>query len=479
MKAALALVVALLGAGCLSSVTDDLNAASLDPSAGGLGSTTVGGGFHTGLGATEPSIGVAPDGGVYMTALKARPGSGRMPTIVRSLDAGQSWDDVGPMTHLNTNDPLVYVDPDTGRIYTSDILPLSCTFLSWSDDQGKNWATNPYACGNSNVNDHQTIVTAWPRTLPTVGYPKVAYICTNNVAYFACATSLNGGLTFGPQIPVDHGIDPAFELPLCGALAAHLHAGPDGKVYLPKSDCSIQDSRPVVYVTENDGLTWTKKVISDALMAPHEVGFAVDEENGLYATWETPEGLQQFAFSQDGGDTWSAPRDITAPGVTATMFTVAVARGVGKVAFAYVGTTIEGGYEGKSTGNAGLAGDLLGQPDLPEWDNATWNAYIGVIDDVFNGSAVSYTMANPEGDPLARGLCGRTRCNGMNDFIEGAVGPDGRPWFAFVDVCTLECVTDPNVHADVAVGFAATLIRGPALLTGVRDLVPLAPPPVR
>lgn len=445
----------------------------------------VGGQYSIGQYATEPTIGAHPDGTLFMTAMAPRPVRGQMPTILRSDDKGQSWYDVGPGTHVNTNDPYVYVDPDTGRVFMSDILPLSCTFLSWSDDKGESWTTNPYACGNSHVNDHQTIVTAWPRALPvTPLYPKIVYICTNDVAYFACATSLNGGLTFGAQVPVDVGVDPSRtdmasgeEVPICGATTAHMRAGPDGKVYLPKSECSIQASRPVVYVTADDGLTWTKKVISETIMEGHEIGFAIDEENNLYATFPSQEGRMLFAASSDGGQTWTEARDVTAPGVTATMFVAAAARGAGSVSFAYIGSTIEGGYEGKGTGNAGIAGDLLGQPDLPEWDGATWNAYIGVITDVFGSPILQTVTVNDPLDPLARGLCGRTRCHGMNDFIDMVVDAEGRPWVAFVDVCTRECVTDASIDADEAIGFAGTLRQGPALVTGLKELPALAPPP--
>lgn len=482
LQAEPATTAAVVGAGAAGAVLTttqgvfhDANGAILPLSADVA--RAVGAQFSLGVGATEPTIGAAPDGTLYMTGFGSL-GPRRIPTILRSLDQGQTWEDVGPGTHVNTNDPYVYVDPDTGRVFMSDILPLSCTFLSWSDDRGDSWTTNPYACGNSHVNDHQTIVTAWPRALPVSPlYPKIVYICTNDVAYFACATSLNGGLTFGPQIPVDVGVDPDYALPLCGAIHAHIRAGPDGTVYLPKSDCSVQESVPVVYLTQDDGLTWTKKTISEQTMDGHEVGFAIDEENNLYATWPTPEGRLSFAFSTDGGDTWSEPRDITAPGVTATMFTTIAARGVGKVAFAYVGSTIEGGYEGKDTGNAGLTGDILGQPELPEWDNATWNGYLGVMTGAHTDTPILQSVTvNDPADPLARGLCGRTRCHGMNDFIDMVIDAQGRPWVAFVDVCNADCVADPEMDSDKAIGFAGTLLRGPALLTDAKELVPIAPP---
>jgi hypothetical protein len=233
-----------------------------------------------------------------------------------------------------------------------------------------------------------------------------------------------------------------------------------------------------VYVTHDDGLTWQKKVISESLMLPHEIGFTVDVEGNLYAFWPGTDGRQYYAFSIDGGDTWSEPRDVTAPGVTATMFTAAAAGGVGKVAFAYVGSTIEGGYEGKATGNGGLTGDLLGQPSLPEWDNATWNAYIGVMTDALSDVPILQSVtANDPSDPLARRLCGGTRCHGMNDFIDMVVDGEGRPWVAFVDVCNTECAADPSMDSDIALGFAGTLVSGPSLLADVKELLPLAPPP--
>ncbi|HUR70222.1 MAG TPA: sialidase family protein [Candidatus Thermoplasmatota archaeon] len=491
---AIALVATLLAAGCLTnapSATQD--AAIPDELMGVVGRAGVfhdgvaagvpaalGGEYLTGAAATEPTIGVTPEGVVFMTAMMKNPTGRNQPTLMRSMDKGQTWEAAGPITHVNTNDPMVYVDPDTGRVFMSDILPLSCTFLSWSDDAGESWTTNPYACGNSQVNDHQTIVAAWPRTLPVSPlYPKIVYICTNDVAYLACATSLNGGLTFGPQIPVDHGLDEGQQIPVCGAIFGHIRAGPDGKVYLPKSDCSIQSSAPSYYVTDNDGLTWTKHIIApDARVAGHEVGFAIDEENNLYATWPGEDGRQYFSASAADSGEWSAPLDITAPGVTATDFTAIAARGVGKVAFAYIGSTVEEGYEGKGTGNAGLTGDILGQPALPEWDDATWNAYIGIMTDALSGKPIvqSVTTNDPE-DPVAKGLCGRTRCHGMNDFIDMVVDADGRPWVAFVDVCHDECVAAEKPMSDGAIGFAGTTISGPALLTDAKELAALAPPP--
>lgn len=450
----------------------------------------VGGAFHTGKAATEPTIVSDGKDGIYMTAITRLDlgATGRsIPTVVATFDHGQNWTDVGPYlagtvpAHPSTNDPMLVSDPATGRVFMDDILPLSCNALSWTDDQGATWTTNPYACGNSNVNDHQTLTAAKPRVLPTATYPNLVYTCKNNVAYVACATSLDGGLTFGPQVPVTLGATtPGSEggnsPDVCGSLTGHIKSGPDGTVYLPKGHCGI----PTVFVSQDDGLTWDARAVSTSVpMNPgeHEVSVAIAADNTVYATWVSSDFLQ-LAWSHDGGHTWSQPLNVTAPGVTGVEFNAVASVEGGRVAFAYLGTTVPGGYSDKPGGTGGLAGDVLGEPDPPEWANATWNAYLGVILDTAADNPVIQTVtANDPADPLARGLCGHTRCHGMNDFIDLTVDPEGRPWAAFVDVCTESCVKDPKVHFDHAVGLAATLVAGPSLRTG--DLAPIAPPPVK
>ncbi len=435
----------------------------------------VGGEFLIGYDASEPSIASDKDGGVYMTATGPSAVGPSEPTIVATFDHGKTFKDVGPkgangVPHPASFDQIVAVDRDTGRIFMDDIIPLSCGTLSYSDDKGASWTVDPYSCGNTDVNDHQTVGTAKPRMLPTVAYPNVVYRCTNNGVYSGCATSLNGGLSFLPQT---FAFEPGYE---CGGLTSHLRSGPDGTMYLPKADCP---SGPTVAYSKDDGLTWQKLVIKTDQAATdpaddHEMGFAVGKNHDMYALWEH-KGQVWFSASVDDGKTWFPARNVTAPGVTATMFNTLAMGDDGKVAFAYVGSTVPGGYEGKGAGNPGLSGDLQGQPRLPEWDNATWNAYLGVILNATDPKAPIQTVtANDPSDPIARGLCGRTRCHGMNDFIELTIDSDGRPWASFVDTCTKECVKDPKVLSDQTQGMMATLLEGPAL-RGANATLPILP----
>ncbi|HLE98038.1 MAG TPA: sialidase family protein, partial [Candidatus Thermoplasmatota archaeon] len=394
----------------------------------------VGAQFFLGAPSSEPTIGVDPDGVVFMTGFA--PGAAiRTPTVFRSADQGMTWESVGAPAHVATLDPYVYVDPATGRVFQDDILPLGCGTISFSDDKGETWTTNPLGCGNPQVNDHQTLVAAKPRRLATLGYENVIYRCVNNVAYPACAVSLNGGVSFLPQRPIveELGIDPGYSGalgPLCSSLTGHLEAAPDGTVYLPMSDCTVATSPPIVAITQDDGLTWTVSTISEDFPSDeHDVGIAVDEAGNVFALWAS-EGRLMLARSTDVGATWTPAIDVTAPGVTGVAFTAIAAGAEGRIAFAYVGTNVTDGYEGKE--------------EADDWEDATWNAYIGVITDALvDDPIVQTSTANDPADPVARGVCGRTRCRGMTDFIEIVVDAAGRPWASFVDVCEDACEDEP------------------------------------
>lgn len=499
--AILAVAVALLAAGCINAEpattasvqdTDAMIATTLGVVHGAAGATlaapeglvpALGGAFHTGLAASEPTIGVLSDGTVFMTANVPNPSCAPAggcpvvpyanfnagPTLVRTTDDGQTWEDVFPKLptgdsyKLRTWDPYVVVDRDTDRVFMDDIYPIGCGFMSWSDDAGGSWMHNPAACGNPNVNDHQTVGTAKPRVLPTAGYPNLVYRCVNDLAITACAISPTGGQTFLPQIPVapESG---------CGGITGHLESDSEGRMYLP---ISCPENAAALAMTEDDGQSWSLLTITtDAPVHGLHVDIAIDEADNVYAIWES-DGLPWFAASADQGATWSDPRMVAAPDVTLIKFNAIAAGAPGKVAFAYVGTTIANATELPPSECGALP--ALPCSDPAEWANATWNAYVGIIPDAFAADLVIQTVtANDPADPLARGACG-DRCHGMTDFIDIQIGADGRPWASFVDVCIAACITDPTVLFDGNLGLAATLLSGPALRGDTAELVAILP----
>jgi hypothetical protein len=441
----------------------------------------VGGEFLTGLGATEPTIGVTKDGSIFMTALRENPhfqaepyvpyaGMQHGPTVVMSSDEGQTWKDLfaplptGDSKELRTWDPYVYVDTGTGRVFMDDIYPISCGTMSFSDNKGSTWTTDPYSCGNTNVNDHQTVVAAKPRTVPASPlYAKLVYRCVNNLADSACAISLDGGLNFLPERPV------ATAAEGCSALTGHLRADHDGRVYLP-FECN---GAPAYAMTENDGLSWSVVTIGPGFKTnSHDTSLAIDEAGNIYAVFANNDSVY-YSASTDHGKTWMPERRVNPLAITGTQFDAIAVGAPGHVAIAYIGTTVPGGFAGKQDGNCDLVTNVCTQGS--GWANATWNGYLTVATDALNASAPFETVpVNPPTDPLARQFCGHSRCYGMNDFLDIVIDGNGRPWASFVDVCTQKCVTDSSLSHDVAIGFAGTLLRGPALSGSNATLVPIA-----
>ena len=504
-----ALALMLVAAGCVNAPVDTasldgaLDAALstrgvlhgvdgqvLPPVDGVLAVPAFGGQYSTGVAASEPTIGVTSDGMVFMTGGVPNPtcslspagcpavpyaGFARGPTIMRTADKGQTWEDVFPKLptgdsyKLRSWDPYVYVDRDTDRVFMDDIYPIGCGFMSFSDDRGESWMHNPAACGNPQLNDHQTVGTAKPRVLPVSPlYPNLVYRCVNNGAYAACAISLTGGQTFLPQIPIAQTMIGGE----CQAITGHVESDFEGRVYLGLP-CG---GKPGVLMSEDDGQTWTLGMVSEELdLWGHDVDLATDEAGNVYAFFVSG-GLPYFSASIDHGATWSTPAMVAAPDVTMIKFNAIAAGAPGKVAFAYVGTTMEDALELPGAQCGALPAFPCTEPE--EWASATWNAYVGVIENALAPQlAIQTVTANSPADPLARGACA-DRCNGMTDFIDIAIDIEGRPWASFVDVCVAECVTDASVLFDGNLGFAATLVRGPALRGDARELSVLAPPPL-
>lgn len=417
-----------------------------------------------GKNAFEPTLGVDPKGNVYMQAFYRGPNRINSPTVVKSADKGATWDVVGPKlpsgdgAPAHTNDPYVHVDDTTGRVFMLDLQGTVCSTLYWSDDAGKTWQLNPAACGTPGGNDHQTLTTAKPRKSTTTGYPNVVYYCVNRVADSACATSLDGGKTFGPLLTVFLGADPTDPELVCGGLHGHVTAAPDGRVYLVRSYCG-----PVkIAESEDDGKTWRIATVSkdnhiDSFADP---AAAVDEAGNVYVFWTSQKkGLPFLSISRDQGKTWSKPLMVGPPGVNATSHPSIAAGAEGRVAFTYIGTTAPGGYVTLSNPVVALL-----NPNQVAAD-ASWNAYVGLITDALSETPTVVTVtANDPADPVARKNCGRERCGDMGDFLDIVIDPEGRPWAAHVDMCTEECRNDTKAPRDfVGVGFVGTLNTGPAL----------------
>jgi hypothetical protein len=401
---------------------------------------------YVGREAAEPTVGVARNGTAFYAAATFDSAVGTARTeILRSRDGGLTWQSVQPRLPApleseppTTLDPYVYVEEDSGRVFSIDLY-VGCSYLLYSDDEGETWTRNPLACGDF-VNDHQTIFAGPPpANLETQGFPEVLYYCFNRVADSSCGRSVDGGDTFLPTR------DPAYigvndEGAFCGGLHAHLSTDGEGRVFLPKGHCDDAS----VSISEDGGDSWQVVKINDFIeVADHEVNLAVDAANNLYALWwDAADRLPYLATSTDHGQTWSTPLMIAPPGVHEVNFPTLAAGDPGRIALTFPGTTSQ------------AQGDL----------RRPWNSYVVVSTDALAENPLfTWTTANDLADPIHRGNCGPGRCGGMFDFLDMVVSPhDGSAWATAVDTCTGGCVngTAPAAAMD---GVVVRQVRGPSL----------------
>lgn len=406
---------------------------------------TTGTYYHIGTSTFEPTIGATSTGGIFMTHYR---GLGSGAEIRRSMDQGQSWDDATPRLPTgqkmipNSNDPYLYVDPWTDRIYDFDMCVILQGFcVAYSDDDGDSWTLYSVATGESAVLDHQSLASSPHREGPEpVGYPNVLAFCVNRGSGAVgpwCSTSYDAGLSWTPLAP-----GYPVGTPQCSGLHGHLTGSPDGRFYRGNPSCD----GPAVYRSDDGGLTWSEHTITtNPGVQGHEVATATDDEGNVYAFWIGDDGLPYLAWSTDAAETWSQPKMVGAPGVTAAGFPTLEAGAEGRAAWAYIATDVDRGYDGDE-------------------DDMEWTGYIGFSIDLLSGATITNVPVNAPDDPLddEGRPCGAMRCGGFGDFIDIAIDHEGRPWAAMAH----------NGHDNA--GLVGTFATGPSLrLDGDLSRLPL------
>ena len=410
----------------------------------------------------EPTVAIDRDGvAIYPTIdfdLNLVATSLATTKVYRSLDEGVTWTEstpslgnLGAVPAAPTSlDPYVYADPVTGRLFNIDLNLAVGGFLSYSDDSGVSWISQPGCCGLP-VDDHQTLFSGPATTLvanPLLYPDRVLYFCVNQIAQAECTHSLDGGLTWSAGTPVYLGYDPQPENPiidenlsnLCGGLHGHGHASEvTGTVFLPKGHCG---NAYVARSTDN-GLTWeTVRLDNPFGFDGHEAIVSTDQAGNVYYFFLDGETRPRLAVSRDDGQTWSRPINVTAPGVTTAKFPSIVAGEKGRIAFLYIGSTTPSGIHVFDT-NA-TTGELEHKSEL---ENATWEAYVGFsMDALADDPVFASIIPHDPADPLARGNC-FDRCyrdvGGMYDFMDIEVNPlTGQVWTALVDMCNEHVVNN-------------------------------------
>ena len=424
---------------------------------------------HIGREAAEPTLGVDKDGNAFYAAAAFDSPALVLPrtVVMRSRDGGKSWEGVSPSLPAPlqseppvNGDPMVYVDTDTGRVFSLDTYDANCMWLLFSDDQGATWQRNPIVCDiTPAVTDHQTIFTGRPT--PDVqplmrGYQNVVYTCYNTVKTTNCLRSFDGGLTFtkagfpytGVEADNLEGPGPHEGVPgLCGGLTAHLRTDRTGRVFLPAGRCGL----PRIAISEDAAMTWERVFVNKDVPLPgteHENTTAVDAADNLYMTWwDENDRLVYLATSKDHGRTWSDPLMVAPPGVQEVNFPTIDAGDAGRIVIHFPGTTVSDRSDA----------------------NRPWNLYQVVSTNALDENPLFvFTTANHPAEPIHRGNCGPGRCAGMFDFLDVLVPPVEAPefaqgfWAAGVDTCRLDC-EQGTAAAARADGIVVRQIAGPVL----------------
>ncbi|MBI3933029.1 MAG: cadherin-like domain-containing protein [Acidobacteria bacterium] len=369
--------------------------------------------------AGEPTLGVDEKTGAVMYI------AGLETLRVRFDDcaspARAAWEDVSfLLTSQNTLDPILFTDQPLGRTFASQLAGKT-SLMAFSDDDGETWTPSQGAGFNSGV-DHQGIGGGpfAPGLLgPLTSYPNAVYYCSQDIALAECALSLDGGLTFGPAVPIYNLLD-------CGGLHGHPKVGPDGNVYVPNKGCNGEQA--VVRSTDS-GLTWAVLPVPGSTGGEWDPSVALASDGTVYFGFADGDGHPKVAVSQDGGETWSAPQDVGLPfGIQNTAFPVIVAGDPDRAAFAFLGTDAAG----------------AGSADDPNWPGV-WYLYVA---HTYDGGATWVTSNATPGDPVQRGTvcagginCGTTR--NLLDFMDVTADKEGRVLVAYADGCVGGCVAGP------------------------------------
>lgn len=416
----------------------------------------------------EPTIGVSRGGQLFVDAMVNMGDLVRQRALVlRSVDHGLHWHDISPVVagqDRPTNDPYLWLDERTGRVFSADLGPSATgSYLSFSDNQGATWTTT---IAGTDLTDHETVFGGRPSTLQPQGYPDVVYYCANfegalALATFgvACDRSLDGGLTWSPSgAPAfTHAAvgDPVGEFGVpgaCNTAAGHGSVGPDGTVYVPAGWCG----QPWLAISHDEGQTWTRVQVARSGMPytsfglrEHEAGVGADRQGRIYYTWVAHDRLPYLAVSRDGGRTWARPMMIAAPGVREATLPGIDVTPSGAVAIDYMASTNSPGppYEQPEAcldvARCGEEGERFFDGSVPaRYSRATWNAYLTVAARPIarNPTFASQSLNNPK-DPLVRGDCGPIRCREEFDFLDVEFGPDGSVWAPYIDGCVRQCIS--------------------------------------
>jgi hypothetical protein len=323
------------------------------------------------------------------------------------------------------SDPIGFTDSALGRTFAGELTLLSPSCkTSFTNDDGVTWVPTQGSGLASGV-DHETIgggpYHAPIPTLPTP-YNHAVYYCSqegvpNSGPPAFCSRSDDGGLTYGPSIPLT-----TPPVNVCGGLHGHVKVSPkDGTVYVPFNTCGGVGS---LVVSQDNGVTWTVRHVQTATQAMQpsasfqDPAVAVDANGRIYYSIANNDTAAAVLTSDDFGATWQNLADVAAIfGLQNIRYPAASAGDAGRAAVAFIGTK--------------TPGDAL-QSSFP----GIWHMYVA---STFDGGSTWSTRDITPNAPMQRGCIwakgGASICRNLLDFFDMTVDKDGRVLVGYVNGC--------------------------------------------
>jgi hypothetical protein len=368
--------------------------------------------------AGEPSIGVDRATGAamfqaYTSTLKVTYDSTGAATWADKSAHALSGCPQGSITSL---DPILFTDPRANRTFESQLAgktALTC----YTDDDGETWTPTSGSGINSGV-DHQSIG-GGPFAPGALGaltsYRDAVYYCSQDIADASCASSHDGGLTYGPAVPMYSLLD-------CGGLHGHVKVAPDGTVYVPNKGCG---GNQAVAVSGDNGLTWTIRKNPGSTSGDTDPSVGIGAAGTVYMGYQNGDGTARIAVSHDKGATWLYDQNAgQSLGIKNVVFPEVTAGDENRASFTFLGTTTGGNYQDPSF-------------------TGVWHLYVATT---YDGGQSWVTADATPNDPVQKGsicsagtTCGQDR--NLLDFNDITTDAQGRVLVAYADGCTNACAT--------------------------------------